>query len=97
VLLVIVIVAGGVRSHQRALEWRDELLLWTVEDAARPNDARILTSLSLVYARRGQTTEAADALRRARAAEPRLAVLDRILDSIEEHLRASRGGSRPQD
>jgi len=97
VLLVIVIAAGGVRSHQRALEWRDELLLWTVEDAARPNDARILTNLSLVYARRGQTTEAADALRRARAAEPRLAVLDRILDSIEDQLRASRGGSRPQD
>lgn len=97
VLLVAAVGAGGVRSHQRALEWRDELGLWQVEDAARPNDARILTSLSFAYTRREQIPEAWDALRRARSAEPRMAALDGILDSIERRLRAHERVRRAAD
>jgi len=97
VLLAMAVAAGGVRSRQRALEWRDEVRLWQVEDAARPNDARILTNLSLAHAKREQIPEAWDALRRARGAEPRMAVVDDTLDSIEFRLRLLERARRSAD
>jgi tetratricopeptide (TPR) repeat protein len=90
-LLCLAVVAGGWRSHQRAAEWRDEVLLWQVEDAARPNDSRVLTNLAQAYARRARFPEAWDALQRARRADPKIPALDRLLDALEPLLRASLG------
>ena len=88
-LIAAIAVAGGVRSHQRALEWRDDLRLWLAEDRALPGDPRILANLAIAYHIRGRWEESRDALDRARRSETRVSGMEAELDRVEQMLRQS--------
>lgn len=53
VVTLILALAGGLRSHQRALEWRDAILLWQ-SASLRLADKRVHTNLAAAYIERGQ-------------------------------------------
>jgi hypothetical protein len=88
-LVTLIAVAGGVRSHQRALEWRDDLRLWLAEDRALPGDPRVLANLAIAYHIRGRWEESRDALDRARRYEMKVGGMDAQLDRVEQMLRRS--------
>ena len=78
--------AGGIRSHRRALEWRDDLVLWQAEERALPGDPRVLANLAIAFTARGRYAEGHDAIARARQSEIRIAGLDAVIDDIERVL-----------
>jgi tetratricopeptide (TPR) repeat protein len=56
-LIVFVGVAGS-RSHERALDWRDEVRLWSRAQERLPDNAPILANLGLAHFKRGNLEEA---------------------------------------
>jgi protein O-mannosyl-transferase len=86
--------AGGIRSHLRALEWRDDLRLWRAEERALPNDPRVLANLAIAYLARGQWQEGRDAIARARSSETRIRGLGAVIDGIERALERAERGAR---
>jgi tetratricopeptide (TPR) repeat protein len=57
VLAVAAIVALGVRTFRRNLDWRDELTLWTAASAASPNSYKVYVGRSLALVRTGASTD----------------------------------------
>jgi hypothetical protein len=93
-LVAALVVAGGVRSHQRALEWRDDLRLWIGEERALPGDPRVLANLAIAHFTRGQWQESHDAIARARRSETKIQGLDAVIDGIERALERAERSAR---
>ncbi len=69
-LLAAVAGAWGLRSHARALEWRDPVLLWSETARALPGDRRVHTNLAAAHLERGELELARTALERALDIDP---------------------------
>lgn len=63
-------VVGAWRSHARAREWRDPVLLWRAAERSLPADVRVPTNLAAALIDRGDLEAARDALARALAIDP---------------------------
>ncbi len=70
ILLAAVAAAWGTRSHARALEWRDPVLLWQAAARVLPGDRRVHTNLAATHLDRGELDPARAALDRALAIDP---------------------------
>lgn len=68
--LAILVAIFSARTIDRALDWRDELSLWSSAVEARPENPVSWSSLGNVYARTGLYAEAFDAWDRALELEP---------------------------
>jgi hypothetical protein len=85
-LVAVLAVMGGIRSHQRALEWRDDLRLWHAEERVMPDDPRVQANLAIAHLTRGEWQQSHDAIARARSVQTRVPGLDAVIDSIERAL-----------
>jgi tetratricopeptide (TPR) repeat protein len=63
-------IAGGLRSHARAGEWRDGIALWSSAAEASPADARIWSTLGASHLARRDLALARRAFERAAALDP---------------------------
>ena len=70
VALCALLAAAGARTMRRNLDWRDDTSLFTSAAAAYPGSAKAHYQLADGLARRGQTAEASELLRRVLAIEP---------------------------
>ena len=64
-LLVVIGVAGVLRSNDRATEWRDGVKLWESAAVSAPHDYRSYSNIATHWINRGNYDEAEQALRRA--------------------------------
>jgi hypothetical protein len=69
-LVGVIALIGAWRSHARAAEWRDPVLLWREAARSLPGDVRVHTNLAAVLIERGELGPARDALATALALDP---------------------------
>jgi tetratricopeptide (TPR) repeat protein len=68
--VVVVIVVLGLRSHVRALDWRDDLTLWRATVATAPRSVRGQFNLAIALLGEGELLDAQAVLERARELAP---------------------------
>lgn len=68
-LIFVLIVAFGIRTHERSGEWNDPVAFYEAHRRAFPGGAQALTALAIEYSARGQTQKALQVLLEARANE----------------------------
>jgi hypothetical protein len=89
--LAMIVLLGGVATHQRNAVYRDELVFWQDVIRKSPNNARAFNNLGIAKAERCDLDGAADAWRRALALDPELVRAGVNLRLLVDE-RAGRGG-----
>lgn len=81
--VVLLAVAGGVRSAQRAEEWRDDVLLWRAAVRDLPADFRVHSNLATAHMDRGELEAARPPMERAAELGPKDPTVRRNLLRLE--------------